>query len=208
MLPSDYSGAPPGAIAGNVVRQTAQRDADRPRLSLEWLAALAPGETGPALIGQPLTFQRSTKLQNDWDIGLGLPSDEVKFELPLAMRDARIGIGKMVYFDDRMADGRLDWSCTGAGCDRIKSVSAQFVVYVETPPLCQNTTARGAQPRLRAGYHYYSFDGGVARELAPAEAMSFTLIDRAPADIDLPNDLRAFADALRRAWSFSTGDGC
>jgi hypothetical protein len=199
MLPSDFAGPPAGAVSG-VVAGAGQRDAERPRLSLEWLGV-------PALVGQPLSYQRSTRLQNDWDIGLGLPAETVKFDFVVAGRSVRIGVAKMVYFDDRIPDGRLDWSCRGDGCDRVRAVSAQFVLFVDTPPYCQSE-GRPAVARLRAGYHYYAFEGSMLRELGADEAMSFTLTDRAPADSDPTADLRAFAAALERAWSIPGLDGC
>lgn len=200
MLPSDFSGPPAGAVSGNVLARTGQSDAERPRLSLEWLA---PG----SLVGQPVSYQRSSKLQNDWDIGLDLPAEAAKFELVVGGRRVRIGVAKMVYFDDRVADGRLDWSCRGPACDRVKAVSAQFVLYVDTPPYCQ-TEGRPAVPRLRAGYHYYAFEGGSLRPLGADEAMSFVLGDRSPGESDPTAELRAFAGALERAWSVSSLEGC
>src|SRR5262245_4399935 len=124
ILPSDFSGPPAGEVSGTVVEGAsgAPKDADQPRLSLEWLN-LGPG--APALVGQVLFYQRSEKLKSDWDIGLSTPSESAKFDIVVGSRRVRIAVGKMVYYDDRVPDGRLDWSCATSTCDRVKAVSTQ-----------------------------------------------------------------------------------
>ncbi len=203
MLPSDFTGSPAGAVRGNVLVGDGQDDATRPRLSLEWVAGAGGAEPGaPALVGQAVSFQRSIRIENDWDIGLDLPPDEAKFALWINRRPARIGVAKIVYFDDVVPDGRLDWSCQGAPCDRVKAVSAEFVLFVETPPACQ----RDGQPWLRGGYHFFALDGeGGLHPFEPAQALSFTLGDFPPAPSEVTAELRAFTAALRSAWS---GNGC
>jgi len=90
----------------------------------------------------------------------------------------------------------------------VMSISAQFVLYVERPPYCQSFGGAPAKPRLAAGYHYYSYEGGFLRQLGPADPMSFTLIDRAPVDSDPIAELQAFAQALLNVWSSNPTTGC
>src|SRR5687768_16075999 len=100
MLPSDYVGPPAAEVTGNVTLEgvSTAREAERPRLSLEWLAGLAVSPTGgSALVGQPLRFARSTRIQTDWDIGLETPIDGAKMPLPGASDRVRVAVGKMVY---------------------------------------------------------------------------------------------------------------
>jgi hypothetical protein len=204
MLPADFSGPPAAAVKGNVLPgQTGAVEAARPRMSLEWLDG-----GNLSLVGQSLSYQRSEKLQTDWDIGLTLPKDTAKFERSVGARLIRIGVGKIVYFDDRDGDGKLDWTCRGASCDRVMAISSQFVLYVERPPYCQAFGGAPPKPRLSAGYHYYSFEGGALRNLAASDPMSFSLIDQAPADIDPSADLQAFVSSLLRLWSFNPTGGC
>jgi hypothetical protein len=204
MLPADFTGPPAAAVTGNVVPgANGAVEASHPRMSLEWLDAL-----NVSLVGQSLSYQRSEKLQTDWDIGLNLPKETAKFTRPVGARSVRIGVGKIVYFDDRDGNDKVDWSCGDAGCDRVMSISAQFVLYVERPPYCQSFGGAPAKPRLAAGYHYYSYEGGVLRQLGPADPMSFTLIDRAPVDSDPIAELQAFAQALLNVWSSNPTTGC
>jgi hypothetical protein len=204
MLPANFSGPPAAAVSGNVLPGTTGNvEAAHPRMSLEWLDDL-----NVSLVGQNLTYQRSEKLQTDWDIGLSLPKETAKFERSVNARLIRIGVGKIVYFDDRDGDNRVDWGCRGAGCDRVMAISSQFVLFVERPPYCQAFEGAPAKPRLSAGYHYYSFDGGILRPLGATESLSFTLIDRAPADSDPTAELQAFAEYLVRAWSLNPTGGC
>ena len=73
MLPADFSGPPAAAVKGNVVTGTGAPEAARPRISLEWLDDL-----NLSLVGQSLSYQRSEKLQTDWDIGLA-PLRDLEF---------------------------------------------------------------------------------------------------------------------------------
>ena len=200
MLPADFSGPPAAAVKGNVVPSSSAREAVHPRMSLEWLDDL-----NLALVGQSLSYQRSEKLQTDWDIGLNLPQEAAKFERRIGSRTVRIGVGKIVYFDDRDGDGKLDWTCQGARCDRVMSISDQFVLFVERPPYCQAFEGAPAKPRLAPGYHYYSAD---LRKLAPTEPISFTIIDRSPAETDPTGELQAFALYLLSLWQLSPTGGC
>lgn len=211
MLPSDYAGPPASAVGGNVVAGAgvASKDAVRPRLSMEWLAPQSGGVEVSTLIGQPVTYRRSSRLQNDWDIGLHLPMESAKFNGAVGgATNVRLGVGKMVYFDDRAADGLLDWDCRGPGCDVVKAVSAEFVVFVDSPLTCQPTAGGPVRARVSAGYHYYRYEGGGIRELDAAEAMRFEVGDRSLAESDPTADLRAFTNALLRSWVVTPFDGC
>jgi hypothetical protein len=203
MLPADFSGPPAAAVSGNVLPGTsAAVEAAHPRMSLEWL-----NDLNLSLVGQSLSYQRSEKLQTDWDIGLSLPKETAKFEASVGARSVRIGVGKIVYFDDRDGNDKLNWSCQGDRCDRVMAISSQFVLFVERPPYCQSFAGAPAKPRLSAGYHYYSFEGGTFHKMAPGDPMSFTLIDRAPADSDPTTDLQAFTAYLLQLWSLNP-NGC
>jgi hypothetical protein len=202
MLPSNFSGPPASAVTGNVVASATggSKDAAHPRLSLEWLDNI-----NAKLVSQSLNYQRSSKLQTDWDIGLALPEETAKFDVPVGSRSARIGVGKIVYFDDVDNDGQLDWSCTGAGCDRVMAVSAEFVLFVERPPSCQTTSKPKAL--LAAGYHYYSSASGGLREISPSDPLNFTIIDEAPVDAAPTRELESFALYLKNLWGLNP-DGC
>src|SRR5688572_7209836 len=89
MLPADFSGPPAAAVKGNVVPNSSAREAARPRMSLEWLDDL-----NISLVGQSVSYERSQKLQTDWDIGLTLPREAAKFERSVGARSVRIGVGK------------------------------------------------------------------------------------------------------------------
>jgi hypothetical protein len=206
LLPSDYAGPPASAVSGNVIAGLdVAKDAGRPRLSLEWLSdpqVMASGNAGNGLIGQPLSFQRSPKLQNDWEIGLHLPAEGAKWtDLSYGLTKARLGVGKIVYFDDRMADERLDWDCNGDGCDVVKSVSAEFVVFVETPPTCQSVTGGQRRTRVSRGYHYYRLTGGSIRELDSRDSLSFVVTNLTLPESDPTTVLRDFAAVLLYSWS-------
>jgi hypothetical protein len=203
MLPADFSGPPAAAVKGNVVPNSTAREAARPRMSMQWLDDL-----NVTLVGQSLNYQRSEKLQTDWDIGLALPQETAKIDRRIGARSVRIAVGKIVYFDDRDGDDKLDWSCVGASCDRVMSISSQFVLYVERPPYCQAFEGSPPKARLAAGYHYYSLEGGNYLKLPATEPMSFTIIDRAPADTDPTGDLQGFALYLLGLWQRSPTGGC
>jgi hypothetical protein len=206
MLPSDFSGPPAAAVTGNVLPGLVggTPEAAHPRLSLEWLSA----DSALALIPQPLSFQRSSRLQHDWDIGLALPADSVKFDADVGPRTVRMGVAKMVYFDDRNQNDAIDWSCRGPQCDRVLAFSDQYVVFVDKPQFCD--PAAGTQPktRLQPGYHYFSVSNGVLREMSSSDSLSFTLIDRAPADSDPTEALLSFAQGLVRIWQLGGLTGC
>ena len=204
MLPAGFSGPPAAAVKGNVLPGTVvTRDAVHPRMSLEWLDDLQV-----SLVSQSVSYQRSEQLQTDWDIGFNLPKETAKFDARVGTRSVRIGVGKIVYFDDRDGDDKLDWSCNDSRCDRVMAISSQFVLYVEKPPYCQAFEGAAPKARLAAGYHYYSFEGGSLRKLTASDPMSFTIIDRAPSEIDPTSELQAFAKYLVYLWSLNPTGGC
>ena len=220
MLPSDYAGPPAATVSGDVSLSLQSagffRDADRPRLSLEWLATQgSPVVTSAAtLVGQPLRFARSTRIQNDWDIGLETPIDRAV--VPVSSGSAagatsvRVGVGKMIYFDDRDGDGQLSWVCDGRGrpCDQVKAVSREFVVFVDAPVSCAAGLRGEVRQRLSAGYHYYRPEGPLLRKLAAGEPMSFVLEDRTLLESDPSADLRRFAEMLFSVVSRGPLDPC
>jgi hypothetical protein len=213
VLPSDYAGPPAAAVSGNVVGLTAIRpDVERPRMSLEWLVVGEAVTTG-SLMGQALTFHRSDELQHDWDIGLRLPTENAKFNVPVdigAGAGARIGVAKMVYFDDRNKIERIDWTCAGPTCNRVLAVSAQFVLFVEQPSYCQEPGKLVAREQMAAGYHYFSFNPStrVMSELSSSESMAFNVVDKAPADSLLVGDLLDFTSQLWRNWHLGVRRDC
>jgi hypothetical protein len=211
MLPADFEGEPASAVSASVDGPSGvAKGAARPRLSLEWLTSAEGDLDGSALVGQPLSFRWSNKLETDWEIGLALPAEAVKFEAAVGgMRNVRIGIGKIVYFDDRVPDGRLDWSCAAPpACDEAKAGSAEIVVYVETPPTCQGRAGE-LRARIAPGYHYFRFEGGTLREVAAErQSVTFTVTGRALGAPDVVAELRAFTTALLRSWSLGALDGC
>ncbi len=210
VLPGDYAGPPASSVSGTLLPGVdgISKDVARPQLALVWLPGDA-GQDAHLLVDQPVSYQRSSRLQNDWDIGVALPSEAAKFQGAVAGGGSvRIAVAKVVYFDDRNGDGRLDWSCDGPTCDQVKALSQQFVVYVDNPPYCQMGDRNPAGPRLTRGYHYFSFDGGVTRELAKGEGLSFTLDARTLSEVNPAAELRAFVAALLRSWAVSPLGGC
>jgi hypothetical protein len=205
MLPSDFSGAPTVEVTGTVVQPPSgpRPAAERPRLSMEWL-----DPSGASLVGQPISFQPSTKLARDWDIGLALPADAVKIESQVGQRAVRIAVGKIVYFDDRDRSEHIEWGCRGTACDRVMAVSAQYVLFVDKPPYCINIEGTGLKTRLSSGYHYYTLSNNTFREVAASDPMSFTITDLAPPDGDPTAMLQVFANTLFRFWSVSFNSGC
>jgi hypothetical protein len=212
ILPSDFSSVPASTLALNVPA------AERPHLALAWLAdpesktsvesvgGLADRQAGQSLIGQSLTYTRTTTLQNDWNIRLGLPVNAVTFDLKVNSHRARVGVAKMVYFDDQKADGQIDWECRGDRCDRIRGISTEFVVFAQTSLPCQ----RDGQPwpTLQAGYQYVAESGQSLRRLQPYEPVVFVQVDHAPAESTLVSSLRAFTKKLRLLWEAALLEGC
>ncbi len=203
VLPSDYVGPPASTTTGKVVElgTVTAREVSRPRLSLEWLTSLSGTQGQSALEGQPLRFSRSPTLQSDWDIGLEVPISSPKLidQSVTGTEGLQISVGKMVYYDDRNADGRLDWTCRGDTCDVAKAVSHEYVVYVGGTKACRNSTdGSKSSTRPAAGYSYYEFQGGTIRKLDSGESVRFMLADLAPHDPS--DDLRRFATQLLTLW--------
>ena len=216
VLPSDYVGPPASTTTGKVLTLGSAKEAINPRLSVEWLSSLTgmPGQS--TLEGQPLRFSRSLTLQTDWDIGLELPVDGAVLDpgnessTPTGLRFA---VGKMVYYDDRNADGRLDWTCRAGTCDVAKAVSHEFVVYVEGTKACRNATSTpgtlNSVARPTAGFSYYSFEGSVVRKLGAREPVQFMMADLPLTQWNPSDDLRRFANLLITVWSLGgLSGGC
>lgn len=200
MLPSDYAGPPAGVVTGNVLPSSVPgvtaTDAKNPQLSLEWL----DGNVTNSLVAQPVSFQRSERLQHDWDIGLSLPTDSAKFEVTVTRASSKtvIGVAKMVYFDNQDGSGRIDWSCHAATCNRVLAISSQYVVFIDHSLACQRSGQLVSKTNLlSAGYHYFSIDGGGSIvELGPSESMSFVVVGGIQANLTPTIDLRNFAERL------------
>ncbi len=208
LLPSDFSGPPASSVDGTVMGQpNVSKDADRPALSLQWLSGLGTGTAPAGLVDQPLTFRRSQKLESDWEIGLQLPAETATFEATTGGRRVRLGIAKMVYFDDREANGHLDWTCAADRCDEVKGISAEFVVFVQGASTCGPRTEGAGRPRLGPGYHYFQFPDG--RAVATSKAnVSFQVTGYGSTQADLKIDLEGFARTLLRSWVLPAPDGC
>jgi hypothetical protein len=209
-LPSDYAGPPAAAVTGNVFGTPTDKLAQYPMLSVEWLeapeSAAAPLTT--ELLGQPLRFVRSQRLDHEWDIDLPLPLERAKLVRTEASGRFGFSVGKLVYYDDRMLDGALDWSCGGAGCDLIKAISQEFVVYLESAPPCRARSGVSSRPQIDRGFHYYRLLDGQPLELSPNEPLSFLISDQTPRESDPSAELRAFAESLLQLWSLGSLGGC
>jgi hypothetical protein len=207
LLPAGYVPPPETAVGGQVVNLDGFEEAVRPQLSLEWLA-MGDSGTDAALVGQPLWFQRSAQLRKDWDIGLDAPEKRA-LNVAVGTPGFRLAIGKVIYYDDRVVDGRLDWACDGT-CDRVNAVSVEFVVFAEMPLFCQR--ARDGvlenRERLGAGFHYYQFEGGAIREVARNADLTFRAVDGGLTGQDLAGQLNSFAKQLQRRFSLDAVDGC
>jgi hypothetical protein len=211
LLPSDYTGPPAAAVSGTVFAWApTDKVAQYPLLSLEWLGALdTPVEARPAsLFSQPLRFARSRRLDNDWDIDLVLPDESAMLERSIAAGRFRFSVGKVVYYDDRTRDGRIDWSCSGSSCDLVKAVSNEFVVFLESAPVCRPRTGVVTKTEIGRGFHYFRLEGGLPRELGKDEPIHFDITDRTPVDSDPSRQLRSFAEALLTMWRFDTLGDC
>jgi len=206
VLPSDYAGPPASTTTGKVVElgTVTAKEASRPRLSLEWLTSLSGAQGQSSLEGQPLRFSRSPTLQTDWDIGLEVPISSPKLidQSDTGTDGLQISVGKMVYYDDRNADGRLDWTCRSGTCDLAKAVSYEYVVYVGGTKACRNGTGglETNSARPAAGYSYYEFQGGTIRKLNSDESVRFLLADLSLSQSDPSDELRKFARLLLTLW--------
>jgi hypothetical protein len=206
MLPSDYAGPPAATVSGNVLGELPElRNAQEPAFSLEWLTG---SEQINPLVGQALQFERSDR-HHEWNIGVEQPAARARLDLSQGASDhVRFAVGKMIYFDDGQRDRKLDWKCTGVGCDQVKAVSAEFIVFVERPPTCQPSEGGPLRPRLAPGFHYYRFDGAGLREMPPGEPLSFVPTVRPLAESNPTLELRAFANYLIERWRGTALQGC
>jgi hypothetical protein len=206
MLPSDYSGPPAATVSGNVLSDLPElRNAEEPAFSLEWLTS---SEQINPLVSQPLQFERSER-HHEWNIGVEQPAARARLDLNPATSDhVRFAVGKMIYFDDSLRDRRLDWKCLGAGCDRVKAVSAEFIVFVERPPTCQPSGGGPLRARLAPGFHYYRFDEAGLREVAPGEPLSFVPTFKSLAESNPTPALLTFAKYLIERWRSIALTGC
>jgi hypothetical protein len=206
MLPSDYAGPPAATVAGNVLGN--ERFAINPAFSLEWLTGgnlNAVGQTTGPLLGQPLQFERAER-EHDWNIGVELPASRAR--LSFAADQVRFAVAKMVYFDDNVRDRRVDWACVGSGCDVVKAVSAEFVVFVEQPPTCMPTGGGPLRPRITPGFHYYRLEPTGLREISPGEPLTFVPTVRPLAESNPAGDLLEFATYLIERWRVTALDRC
>ncbi len=211
MLPSDYAGPPAATVGGNVLGD--ERFASNPAFSLEWLPRVnyASGlnslsQIGP-LLGQSLQFERSER-EHDWNIGVELPGNSARVDLIFATDHVRFAVAKMIYFDDSVRDRRLDWSCQGAGCDVVKAVSAEFIVFVEQPPTCMPSGGGPLRPRIAPGFHYYRLEATGLREISPGEPLTFVPTSKPLSESDPTQDLIEFAAFLIDRWQRTAFDGC
>jgi hypothetical protein len=205
MLPSDFVGPPAATVAGNVLGTA--RFALNPAFSLEWLtegSLNAIGQTGP-LLGQPLQFERADR-EHDWNIGVELPATRAR--LSYAADHVRFAVAKMVYFDDLLADRKLDWSCLGSSCDLVKAVSAEFIVFVEQPPTCLPSGGGPVRPRMAPGFHYYRLESTGLREINPGEPLTFVPTVQPLAESNPARELLEFANYLIDRWRGTALDGC
>ena len=222
LLPSDFSG-PPADKVGGVVLDADRSDNQmlRPRMHVAWLTSMdgADDRGASLLTGQQVTFQRSEEVWSDWDIGLSTPAPEVALALQVGSGTVTVAIGKMVWFDDRVADNDLDWSCDGSDCDRVMAISNEFVVYVERTIGCESSPKESSggssaalfeRTRLAAGYHYFVLDGNQPVEIDADGALNFLVEDRdnTPRDSDPTSLLQSFTTELGRKLRLDALEGC
>lgn len=210
LLPADYQGPPAVAVGGSVVRaeNVAYTEARDPRFSIEWLSALQ-GEPS-ALLSQAVTFARSQHLRKDWDIGLDLPKNAAKINVRLGAASANVAIGKLVYFDDKNGDRRLDWNCDESHCDQVKALGVEFVVYLDQPLSCPSKTVGGPEKktRLTSGFHYFVLEGTTLIETAQDADLRFDLTDTPAAQANPTAALLRFLQQFQRLYGLGPLTGC
>lgn len=213
LLPADYAGPPALSVGASLVRSPHGQDdksleARTPRLALVWLATLEGTGSGPPLLVQPVSFQRSQELRKDWDIGIDAPLEAARVRMPLGGGEPRGAIGKLVYFDDRDDNGRLDVGCASKECDLVKATSAEFVVFMEQPVLCQAAEGLEAKVRLSTGFHHFEWSGMSIVERPPGSDLRFVMQEAQGSWADPINSLKSFARQLERTYRPGVLGGC
>lgn len=212
LLPGDYAGAGSVAVSAKVsgASDDVVPEAQRPRLTLQWLTRQGWDDAaGPALAGQAVTFNPSPRLTAEWDLGLAPPLPAATRAMPSA-GDARVSVGKLIYYDDVVADERLDWACRGAVCDRVQAVSREYIVYIDRP-IERTTSCSGARVSVSrspvgAGFHYYApadanGDETPPHELTASVALTLVVGGGDLAENDPTEALQAFGATLGRTWA-------
>lgn len=210
-MPASYEGPAAAEVGGSVVRSAtaAFTEAEAPRFSLEWLnAAPRPNET--SLHAQTVGFARSAQIQKDWDLEFAVPRQDAKMSLNFGSSSVNLAIGKLVYFDDRDRDGRVNWQCGGSECDQVKAMSEEFVVFLDQPLTCTTTTADGVQKRTRlaGGFHYFQWLGTSVKEVSGNQDLRFELADTPASWVDPTTALQRFTQQLQRAYTAGSLGGC
>ena len=212
LLPADYAGPSAIATGGTVVRgrDGAYVEAQNPRLNVLWWADVGSGADPLKLLTQPVAFQRSQQLKKDWDIGIAAPLVAARVRRNVGNSDPPLAIGQLIYFDDRDGNGKLDWTCTGSGCDEIKAISRQFVVYLDHDVLCNSASPSGGEGKagLGAGFHYFAHNDGGFEESPLHGDLEFVLSEAAPRWSDYVAALSSLAHHLTRAYRVNALDGC
>ncbi|MDX2022894.1 MAG: hypothetical protein SF187_21855 [Deltaproteobacteria bacterium] len=211
LLPATYEGPAAAEVSGAVVRSTnaAVTEAGAPRFSLEWLNAAPRADEFP-LHGQTVGFARSAQLQKDWDLEFAVPRQAAKMTLNFGSGTATVAIGKLVYFDDKNGDGRLNWQCARHDCDQVKALGEEFVVFMDQPLTCTTTTAEGVEKRTRlsAGFHYFQWVGSSVKEVNRDADLRFELADTPASWVDPTSNLQRFMQQLQRSYGANALGGC
>ena len=212
LLPADYQGPPATAVGGSVVRteNAAFTEATAPRFSVEWLSDSKDLSTGNFLLSQPVSFTRSQQLQKDWDLGLDLPKNAAKIALNLGAINANMAVGKLIYFDDKDGNQRLDWNCSSSDCDQVKAISSEFVLYLEQPIACPSKGGGTSEKKIRlgSGFHYFQFSGSALLEVARNADLRFDLTETPSAWADPTATLQRFAQHFQRNYVSGMFSGC
>ena len=218
LLPADYDGPAAAEVGGSVVRTTnaSFTEASAPRFSIEWLQAAPNGkdsleeEQDGRLYGQTVAFTRSAQLRKDWDLEFAVPRPAAKIRLQLGAGSTELAIGKLVYFDDKNGDGRVNWGCARSDCDQVKAMSEEFVVFLDQPLTCTASTLDGVEKRTRlsSGFHYFQWPGGSVKEVNVEDDLRFELADTPASWVDPTTSLQRFMQQLQRTYGASALGGC
>jgi hypothetical protein len=212
LLPADYQGPPASAVGGSVVRTDNAEfaEATDPRFSVEWLSGSKDLNTGNFLFSQSVSFTRSQQLQKDWDLGIDLPKTAAKLKINLGSMSTNMAVGKLIYFDDKDGNQRLDWNCSSTKCDQVKAVSAEFVVYLDQPLTCPSKAGGNNERknRLGGGFHYFEFLGSTPLEVQRNADLHFDLTETPSAWADPTTALQRFAQQFQRNFVSGAFSGC